>query len=432
MNMKYLIIENIIIYVFIISYILVILEEFTNIKKSKSTIIASGIIWILIAINYKQINLNEIIKHNLSEYAELFLFLFVTMIYINTIKDRKIFELLKYFFIKNKFTLKQLYWSTGICAFLLSPIADNLTTTLIISSIILSLEKEKKFTNIACINIIIAANAGGSFSPFGDITTLMIWQKNIINFSTFFKLIVPSIISFIIPAIIISTNIKNKQINKNNLSFKPKLKFGATTIIIFFLLTITISICMQSYLKIPATLGMMLGLGFLQIIELISKNKKEKINISTQIKNIEWETLLFFYGIILCIGGLSTIGCLSDISNYIYKELGNNLPYGYQQLPANIIIGLLSAIIDNIPIMFSVLNMKPEMNLGQWLLVTLSTGIGGSILSIGSASGIALMGISKGKYTFFTHLKWSWAILIGYFIGCISHIYINISMFTST
>lgn len=430
---NYISLDKIILYTFFISYILVILEEFIEIKKSKATIIASGIIWILVALiaidENKQYILNELIKHNLLEYAELFLFLFVTMIYINTIKERKTFELLKYFFLKKNYSLKQIYWITGLSSFILSPIADNLTTALIMSSILISIENDKKFINLGCINIVIAANAGGVFSPFGDITTLMIWQKNIIEIKLFLKLLIPSIISFIIPSLIISLKIENKQPNKNFENKKPKLKFAGKTIIILFLITILISIILQNYLKIPAVIGMMTGLGFLQIIELISRNKAEKLYISEQIKKIEWETLLFFYGIILCIGGIAAIGYLNDLSNYIYTELGKNLLQEYKQIPGNIIIGLLSAIVDNIPIMFSVLTMNPVMNDGEWLLVTLTTGIGGSILSIGSAAGIALMGQTNGMYTFFSHLKWSWAILIGYFLSIFAHIYLNNDLF---
>lgn len=432
-NNTYISTEKIILYVFFISYLVVISEEFIKIKKSKVTILASSIIWVLVATiainNDKQTLLTELIKHNLLEYAELFLFLFVTMIYINTIKERKTFELLKYFFLKKNYTLKKIYWITGFASFIISPIADNLTTALIMSSILMSIENDKKFINLSCINIVVASNAGGSFSPFGDITTLMVWQKNIIEFELFLKLFIPAIVSFIIPSIIISFKIENKKPEKKYGNEKPELKFGAKIIPTLFLITILISIIMQNYFKIPAAIGMMTGLGLLQIVELISTNRKEKIYISEQIKKIEWETLLFFYGIMLCIGGIAAIGYLNDLSNYIYNELGKNLLQEYKQIPGNIIIGLLSAIVDNIPIMFSILTMNPTMNNGEWLLVTLTTGVGGSILSIGSAAGIALMGQTNGKYTFFSHLKWSWIILIGYFASIITHIYINNNLF---
>ena len=114
---------------------------------------------------------------------------------------------------------------------------------------------------------------------------------------------------------------------------------------------------------------------------------------------------MFFYGIILCVGGLGTLGYLELASGFMYGDLGATT--------ANIIVGVLSALIDNIPVMFAVLSMLPEMDDGQWLLVTLTAGVGGSLLSVGSAAGVAVMGQARGVYTFFAHLKWSWAIMLG-------------------
>jgi len=131
----------------------------------------------------------------------------------------------------------------------------------------------------------------------------------------------------------------------------------------------------------------------------------------------------------LCIGGLDAIGYLEKVSTLIYNNLGTNLPIMHQQTPANIIIGVLSAIIDNIPLMFAVLTMDPAMAKGQWLLVTLTSGIGGSLLSIGSAAGVALMGQTRGIYSFFSHLKWSWAILLGYIAAIYVHFLVNSKLF---
>ena len=126
---------------------------------------------------------------------------------------------------------------------------------------------------------------------------------------------------------------------------------------------------------------------------------------------------MFFYGVIHCVDGLGTIGCLGMLSESMYIGLGPTW--------ANILVGILSAIVDNIPVMFAVLTMMPEMSHGQWLLVTLTAGVGGSLLSIGSAAGVALMGQARGMYTFFGHLKWSWAIGLGYAASIWVHFLIN-------
>ena len=126
---------------------------------------------------------------------------------------------------------------------------------------------------------------------------------------------------------------------------------------------------------------------------------------------------MFFFGVVFCVGGLGTIGYLAEASLFLYEGLGAT--------QANIIVGVLSALIDNIPVMFAVLSMQPDMGSYQWLLVTLTAGVGGSLLSVGSAAGVALMGQSQGHYTFFSHMKWSWAIALGYGGSILVHSLIN-------
>jgi Na+/H+ antiporter NhaD/arsenite permease-like protein len=136
-----------------------------------------------------------------------------------------------------------------------------------------------------------------------------------------------------------------------------------------------------------------------------------------EVSRVEWDTLLFFFGVIMCVGGLGFIGYLDLVSAYIYGELGPTI--------ANVVVGLISAMVDNIPVMVAVLEMHPAMSVQQWLLVTLTAGVGGSLLSIGSAAGIALMGQARGQYTFFTHLKWTPAIALGYGLSIWLHMVIN-------
>ncbi len=422
-----------IIIIFIICYMLIIFEEIMKIKKSTIVIISSSIMWILIFFYYNnEYKLNNYIKIFLLEYCELFLFLFVAMIYINSIKYFGILNTLKNYIILKKLSYKKIFWLTGILSFIISPIADNLTTSLIMCSIILSIDKTNKhFINMCCINIVIASNAGGAFSPFGDITTLMIWQNGILPFKSFFLIFIPSLITFLIPSIIMTFYIPNTYLTKKHNDINTtSINFDSITLIILFLITITITILSQIYFNIPSALSMMTGLGLLQLFEYFkTKQKDNTFNITKQICNIEWETLLFFYGIMLCINALSAINVLDYISNILYNELWQNHSHEYKHILANIIIGIMSAIIDNIPITLAIIKMNPSMHDGNWLLITLAIGTGGSLLSIGSASGIALMGLSKNNYTFLSHLKWSFVIFIGYIFGIFSHIIINNNLF---
>lgn len=175
---------------FTIAYILVMLEEYLHMRKSKPVLLAAGLIWILIGYTFTQHNQADVAKaaleHNLLEYAELLLFLLVAMTYINAMEERRLFDALQAWMVGKGFDFKKLFWLTGGLAFVISPIADNLTTALLMCAVVMKVSGDNpRFVNLACINIVIAANAGGAFSPFGDITTLMVWQAGHVSFAEF-------------------------------------------------------------------------------------------------------------------------------------------------------------------------------------------------------------------------------------------------------
>jgi Na+/H+ antiporter NhaD/arsenite permease-like protein len=574
---------------FILSYTLVTMENKLHLRKSKPVLVAAGLIWILVALAYAGIGdthtAHHAIKASLLEYAELLLFLLAAMTYINALEERNVFQSLRAHLVSRDYSFKKIFWITGILSFLISPVADNLTTALLMGAVILAVGgKNKKFIAIACINVIVAANAGGAFSPFGDITTLMVWQKGKIEFSRFFLILVPALINWLIPALLMSFAVDSQTPSVSG--EKISMKMGAFPIMILFLTTIATAVSFHNFLNLPPATGMMLGLGYLGIFSFYLKKKEGRLehydsilgqrphealrpiydlikrrtelphyinqfpdpafmintdhlvthwnpameklsgvkaqdvvgtsrhwypfyrrerliladlvlenypknqiakhyhghhrpiahiaqayeaaaffpdiaeggkwlsisaapvrdksgtvvgvvetlrdyteqkqktshfDIMKRIARAEWDTLLFFYGVILCVGGLSQLGYLSLISGYLYTDLGATT--------ANTLVGLISAIIDNIPVMLAVLMMDPTMTEGQWLLVTLTAGTGGSLLAIGSAAGVALMGSARGIYTFGSHLKWAPAIALGYAASIVSHMLINSTLF---
>lgn len=424
--------------IFAIAYTLVMLEEVTHLRKSKPTLLAASFLWLLAAIAAKSQGLgleaNAAIKHNILDYAELFFFLVVAMTYVNAMEERQVFSALRSFLTRHHLNYRQLFWITGFCAFALSPIADNMTTALILGAVIVAVgRKEPRFITLGCINTVVAANAGGAFSPFGDITTLMVWQKNALHFTDFFHIFIPSLVNFLIPA-----SLMHWAIPKGIPSSHPipiSIAKGGLAIIAFFLLTIFITVSLEHFFHLPPVTGMMMGLGFLQCFGYWLKKthdgrSEDSYDVFHALRRIEWDTLLFFYGVMLCIGALSALGYLDLLSHTLYNEWGKGLSAPYQQAPANVMIGVLSSLVDNIPLMFAVLTMDPPMNEGQWLLITLTAGVGGSLLSIGSAAGVALMGQARGHYTFLSHLKWSWAIGLGYIGAILTHFLINRAFFT--
>lgn len=430
--------------VFAVAYLFVIFEEQLHLRKSKPVLTAAGIIWILIAIYCQTLDDPSVaevaIRHNFLEYAELFFFLLVAMTYINAMLERNVFDALRDWLVVKGFSYRSLFWLTGCLAFVISPIADNLTTALIMCAVVLAVgQGQPKFVGIACINIVVAANAGGAFSPFGDITTLMVWQSKLVAFEEFFDLLLPSLVNFVIPAAFMHFALPKGNPTAVESGITP-IKLGGLAICGLFILTIITAVSFHNYLHLPPVYGMMLGLGYLKLYAFYIKKKEhvmengdigdtpanpsvqngedeKTFDIFDKIAGAEWDTLFFFYGVILAVGGLGFIGYLTLASEFFYNDLGAT--------NANILVGIASAIVDNIPVMFAVLTMLPDMDLFQWLLVTLTAGVGGSLLSVGSAAGVALMGQARGQYTFFSHLKWSWAIALGYAASIWVHFLVN-------
>ena len=574
--------------VFFLAYALVPLENYIHLRKSKPVMLAAGLIWILVAVAYEAAGdvptAHEAIERCLLEYAELFLFLLTAMTYINSLEERNVFLSLKAFLVGRGFSLRKIFWATGALAFFISPFADNLTTALLMGSIVMAVGgTDKKFVTVACIHIVIAANAGGAFSPFGDITTLMVWQKGKVGFFEFFALFLPSLVNWLVPALVMNFAVARNEKPRPGADI-VQMKYGAVGMMGLFLLTIATAVCFHQFLNLPPASGMMLGLSFLgffsyhvkrkegrahrydtvlgarkpgkshhplhpflgknydqigrllkdhplpgfmidqdhrithwnkamedltqakaldrigtrdhwksfypekrpvlcdmvmdgspdalagkfyggkyhindllekaleasdffpslaregkwlsftaapvtdgqeniigavEIIEDVSELHKEArhFDIMERVSRVEWDTLLFFYGVILCVGGLAQFGYLALLSHSMYTNLGFTF--------ANVLVGVVSAVVDNIPIMFSILTMNPDMPIDQWLLVTLTTGVGGSLLSIGSAAGVALMGTARGTYTFGAHLKWTPVIAMGYAAGILCHLLVN-------
>ena len=449
--------------IFAVAYILAMTEEVTELKKSKPMVFAASLIWIFIAGVYTSNGMSEqaglAFRSSLEGYAELFLFIMVSMTYLNAMEDRGVFDSLRVWLLSKNFTYRQLFWITGFQSFFISAGCNNLTTALLMGSVILAMGKDnRQFVTLSCINVVVASNAGGSFSPFGDITTLLVWQKEVVPFVDFFALLIPAIINFVIPATIMNFFIPKER--PSAVMEAQTMKRGGWIIIFLFVLTIVTSACFENFLRLPPAAGMMLGLTYLKFFSyylqktrdshlvsmsmdlsgikidysdpMIYKDHQEAevkktlvkevpFDIFQKVANLEWDTLLFFYGVMVGVGGLSFIGYLGIASHHLYGSIDPTL--------ANILVGIASAFVDNGTIMLSVLTMAPDISQGQWLLVTLTAGVGGSMLAIGSAAGVGLMGQAKGIYTFTSHLKWTPVIALGYAGSIAAHFLINARYF---
>ena len=410
---------------FCLAYTLVIFEEKIHMRKSKPVILIGCFMWGLIGIYEAQHgggHAHDYVKELIAEIGELFFFLLVAMTYINTLDERNVFKALRVWLLKKGLGFKKLFWATGGITFVLSPLADNLTSALLMSTVALAVSNGNgRFIVPAFVNIVVAANAGGAWSPFGDITTLMVWTSGKVQTMEFSYLILPSIVNWIIPATIIYFFVPDEypEVGDEEIELKP----GAKVIIGLGIFTIATAVSFHQFLHLPPFLGMMFGLGLLMMMGFylkrwgedkhlekmgISDERRDRprFNIFTKVEGVEFDTLLFFFGVLTAVGALQYIGYLALVSESMYGTLGPTY--------SNIIVGLLSAIVDNIPVMYAVLKMSPEMGLDQWLLITLTCGVGGSLLSVGSAAGVAVMGVDREHYSFMSHLKWAPVIALGY------------------
>lgn len=416
--------------IFFIAYAFVAIEESIQLRKSKPVMMAAGLIWGLLGavymINGKTAVLEAAAKHTILEYAELMLFLIVAITYVNTMQERRVFDALRTKLINLNLSYKQLFWLIGGFAFFFCPIIDNLTTALVMGAVVVAVGVGNyRFIVLGCIILVVAANAGGVFSPFGDITSLMVWQKGKLTFFEFFHLFLPALVNFLVPAICMHFAVPEGR--PSPWGEGKKMKPGALVVIGLFLATIITAISFKTFFNLPPALGMMLGLGYLHLYSYrlqrsVRRRENQDLYFDSfkEIGRMEWDTLLFFFGIIFAISGLNVAGYLAVLSNWLYVDLGPTT--------ANIAIGVLGAAFDNIPLMFAVLTMNPDMSSGQWMLVTLSTGVGGSMISIGTAAGVALMGLVRNHYTFMNHLRWAWAIALGYVASIATHLWINAAL----
>ena len=402
--------------VFVIAYYFIATEDKYEINKAKPALFAGTFMFMLIGIYYALNGLNpdllhEELEHLILEIAEIFFFLLVAMTYIETLIERGVFDLMKYKLVSKGYTYKKLFWLTGLLAFFISPVADNLTTALILSTVLFTIDRKNlSFLVPGAINIVVAANAGGAWSPFGDITTLMAWTANKGAFVDFLFLFPASVLGWLVTALLLARSVPKGQPPFDAASEKkPTVLDGGMGVAYLGVTTIVMAVLGHQFFHFPAMWGMMFGMAILKLYAIhLSKSGQNSFNIYVNMQKVENDTLLFFFGILSAVGALHFLGFLE----YVHELYG-----AFGATTANIGVGFLSAIVDNVPVMSAILKSSPNMDLAQWMLVTMTAGIGGSLISFGSAAGVGVMGKLHGIYTFGSHMKHAWTILVGYIVS---------------
>lgn len=415
--------------IFVVGYVCIAMEEQLHINKSKPAIFIGTFMFILIGI-YTLISggegasaaLRAEVKTLVEEIAEIFFFLFVAMTYIETLINRNVFETLKYKLVSSGFGYRKLFWLTGLLAFFISPVADNLTTALILSTVLITIDRTRKdFLVPGAINIVVAANAGGAWSPFGDITTLMSWQAGKAPFIDFFFIFPSSIGGWLLTAWLLSRFVPDEKpafdANKENAVHMHR---GARVVIGLGVFTIFSAVMCEQLFHIPPVWGMMFGFSLLSLFSFYLQrfHKEESFDVYTSVRHMEFDTLVFFFGILAAVGALHYTGYLGLVAAG-YDVIGATW--------ANICVGLVSAVVDNVPVMSAILKANPDAmvlatgapKVDQWLFVTLTAGIGGSLISFGSAAGVGVMGKLRGIYTFMAHIRLGWTVALGYIFSVV-------------
>jgi Na+/H+ antiporter NhaD/arsenite permease-like protein len=409
--------------IFVLGYFLITIEHTIKINKSATALITAVLCWMLIILNSddKGHVISEL-EHHLSSISEIVFFLLGAMTIVEIIDSHDGFLLItERIKTSNK---SKLIWMISVITFCLSAVLDNLTSTIVMISILNKLIEDKKVKWFLLGLVIISSNAGGAWSPIGDVTTTMLWiggqitPLNIIK-QTFFA----SLVSMVIPTLIVNYKLKGdiliKSETSNNLN-SPNLFFERNLIFFVGIGCLLFVPIIKTTTHLPPYMGMFLCLGIIwAVTEIIHKKKdddeKGNYSVSNALRKIDTPSILFFFGILMAIASLEFIGVLPELAQYLNKSLGNlNI--------LAICIGLLSAVFDNVPLVAALQSMYSLNDYPQdhyfWELLAFTAGTGGSCLIIGSAAGVAVMGMEK--IDFFWYLKnISWIALIGFLSGAI-------------
>ena len=425
--------------VFILGYLAIAFEHPIKVDKAASALIMGGLGWGLFAFSgIDHPSLTHEIQHHIIDIAEILFFLLGAMTIVELVDAHQGFSIITYRITTNKKVY--LIWILSIITFIFSAVLDNLTTAIVMAALLPKLIKNKENLWLFAGVVILSANAGGAWSPIGDVTTIMLWiggQVSAGNIIT--SIIIPSIVCAVVPLIYLTFKLKGDiqrpsdpelDEHKNN----PTTKFERSLIFylgVFGLLFVPI---FKTLTHLPPYIGMMLSLGILWLVtEIIHRSKnhevKSQLSVIGVLRKVDTPTIFFFLGILLAVASLQSAGQLDIIAKYLDTTFNGQTAEGTYII--NVIIGLLSSIVDNVPLVAGAMGMYPIAETGLyaadgmfWEFLAYCAGTGGSVLIIGSAAGVAVMGILK--IDFIWYLKnISLLALMGYIAGAATYIFMQ-------
>jgi len=405
--------------IFILGYLAIAFEHPIRINKAASALLTGVMCWAVYALSGNEKELvSENLSHHLSDIAGILFFLLGAMVIVELIDAHDGFEIITEKI--NTSSKKKLVWIVGFIAFFLSAVLDNLTTTIVMVSLLRKLIPSHKERLLFAGLVVIAANAGGAWSPIGDVTTTMLWMgKQVTTLNIIVKTFIPSMVCFLVPAFVISWQIKG-SVEKKTVE-KEKLyttAFERKTVFIIGISSLLFVPVFKTITHLPPYMGIMFGLGMMWLLtEMIHSGKDEEekgmLSVNHAMRKIDTPSILFFLGILLAVSALQSTGILNSVAASLDKSIGNINAI-------TIIIGFLSAIVDNVPLVAAAQGMYSLEQYPTdhyfWEFLAYCAGTGGSILIIGSAAGVAAMGMEKIQFIWYLK-KIAWLALIGYLAG---------------
>ncbi|MDI3324238.1 sodium:proton antiporter NhaD [Pontibacterium granulatum] len=393
----------------VFAFVMIVIEDVVHVNKAKSTLFIGTLVWILAFIFPEQIihegSVQEKLNENLLEIATLWLFLMAAMTYVAYLNQKGLITQLVYRVLPDQITQRKLMLLMAMLALFFSSLADNITASLIMLSLLASLNLEKKDLLKFATLLVFAVNSGGVALITGDVTTLMIFLADKVEILDLFLLIPPAIIGVAVLALCLMSG-SNQEFQLPR--FRRPISGRDKVIGALFLLTILTTLSFSTLYQIPPLLTFLFGLSVMFLVhQILHKKDDDRPNILEYIRDIEFDTLLFFLGVLLLVGMLKELSVLDHL-----PELYNVLPIAM----ANYIVGLLSALVDNVPLTAAILKSGVAMNKAQWLGLTYATGVGGSILIIGSAAGVIAMSKMK-ELTFLSYMRFIHWLLVAYTSG---------------
>lgn len=411
-------ITPLILIVFCLAYIAIIVEHYININKTAVALFAAVLLWLIyFVLSPLAVSLNlEKLGHHVADISQILFFLMGAMTLVELVDAHKGFKIITdLIHTRSKLTM---LWVVAFVAFFLSSVLDNLTTTILMVSLLRKLVPEWKDRFLLLCIVVVAANAGGAWTPIGDVTTTMLWiNGNLSTLSVMKALFIPSLVSLLIPLIIYSFSAKGKKLAKIELSAADKkpepgarlifwLGVGALVFVPFF----------KAITGLPPFMGILIGLGVVWIVtDIMHKGHESRshLKIPHILTRIDTSGILFFLGILLSVSSLQAVGILQNLANWLDREVQS-------QAMIATLIGLLSAIVDNVPLVAATMGMYSikefPIDHSLWHMIAYTAGTGGSILIIGSAAGVALMGLEKVHFIPYLK-KASFPTLLGFLGG---------------